>query len=405
MNSIQKLEFEITELFKRREYSKVIFEITSRTEENERSAFLCNILGLSRITYNKKSKDALTAAIKDFKFGYLREKNTVHAIDSLANFITTNILLIDVEENHDFDFNEILNYYKLSEKHCINHRPINLAMAMVYRRLNDAKKLIFHFGKVIDSKKFNVIDLCNYGYSQCFDKEWDQSDFFNYGKFLDQNLRVIPQNQLVEIRQEPGSKTRVGFLSADIIQGHSITYFLKSILTNYNKKKLEIFLFLNNPKEDQSTEKFRNLVDQTINISNLDNVSALNKVRELKIDIMIDLMGYTSTQRLELFKNRMAKKQIIWMGYCNTTGLKNMDYIISDPNLIYPSEEKFYSEKVIYLPKIWNAHCGFDFERTENPPPFIKNKYFTFGSFNNFDKINSDVISTWAKILKKNRQF
>ncbi len=401
MNSIQKLEFEITELFKRREYSKVIFEITSRTEENERSAFLCNILGLSRITYNKKSKDALTAAIKDFKFGYLREKNTVHAIDSLANFITTNILLIDVEENHDFDFNEILNYYKLSEKHCINHRPINLAMAMVYRRLNDAKKLIFHFGKVIDSKKFNVIDLCNYGYSQCFDKEWDQSDFFNYGKFLDQNLRVIPQNQLVEIRQEPGSKTRVGFLSADIIQGHSITYFLKSILTNYNKKKLEIFLFLNNPKEDQSTEKFRNLVDQTINISNLDNVSALNKVRELKIDIMIDLMGYTSTQRLELFKNRMAKKQIIWMGYCNTTGLKNMDYIISDPNLIYPSEEKFYSEKVIYLPKIWNAHCGFDFERTENPPPFIKNKYFTFGSFNNFDKINSDVISTWAKILKK----
>ena len=60
-----------------------------------------------------------------------------------------------------------------------------------------------------------------------------------------------------------------------------------------------------------------------------------------------------------------------------------------------------YSEKVIYLPKIWNAHCGFDFERKENPPPFVKNKYFTFGSFNNFDKINPDVVSTWSKILKK----
>ena len=116
---------------------------------------------------------------------------------------------------------------------------------------------------------------------------------------------------------------------------------------------------------------------------------------------MIDLMGYTSTQRIELFKNRMAKKQIIWMGYCNTTGLKNMDYIISDPNLIHSNEEKFYSEKVIYLPKIWNSHCGFDFERKENPPPFIKNKYFTFGSFNNFDKINSDVVSVWSNILKK----
>ena len=64
-------------------------------------------------------------------------------------------------------------------------------------------------------------------------------------------------------------------------------------------------------------------------------------------------------------------------------------------------KRKFYSEKVIYLPKIWNSHCGFDFERKENPPPFIKNKYFTFGSFNNFDKINPDVVSTWSKILKK----
>ena len=70
MVSIQTLESETIELFKRREYSKVIFEITSRTDENQRSAFLCNILGLSRITYNKKNKDALTLAIKDFKFGY-----------------------------------------------------------------------------------------------------------------------------------------------------------------------------------------------------------------------------------------------------------------------------------------------------------------------------------------------
>ena len=274
-------------------------------------------------------------------------------------------------------------------------------MAMVYRRLNDAKKLIFHFSRVIETKKFNVIDLCNYGYWRCFDKEWSQSDFYNYGKFLDQNLKVIPQNQLVEISQKSGSKIRIGFLSSDILEGHSITYFLKTILSNYDKEKFEIILLLNNPKEDQSTENFKNLVDKTINISNLNNIDALNQVRELKLDIIIDLMGYTSTQRIELFKNRMAKKQIIWMGYCNTTGLKNMDYIISDPNLIYSDEEKFYSEKVIYLPKIWNSHCGFDFERKENPPPFIKNKYFTFGSFNNFDKINPDVVSTWSKILKK----
>ena len=89
MVSIQKLEIKAAELFKKKEYSKVIFEITSETEEKERSAFLCNLLGMSRIVNNKKNKDALILAIKDFKFGYLKEKNTIHAIDGLANFITT----------------------------------------------------------------------------------------------------------------------------------------------------------------------------------------------------------------------------------------------------------------------------------------------------------------------------
>ena len=400
MVSLKKLEIKTTELFKQKNYSIVVFEIMSQTNENDRSTFLCNLLGLSRITNNEKNKDALTLAIKDFRIGYLKEKNTIHAIDCLANFVTTSVLLIDLEKNYEFDFSEIFNFYELSEKNCQNHRAINLAMAMVYRRLNDAKKLIFHFKKIIKSKKFNSIDLCNYGYWQCFDKDWKQSDFLDYGKFLDDNLKIIPHNQLVEISQNSGSKIKIGFLSADILEGHSITYFLKSVLSNYDKNKFEIILFLNNPKEDQSTENFKNLVDKTINISNLNNVDVLNRSRELKLDIMVDLMGYTSRQRLELFKNRMAKKQVIWMGYCNTTGLKNMDYIISDPNLIYSNEENLYSEKVIYLPKIWNVHCGFDFERKENPPPFVKNKYFTFGSFNNFDKINPDVVSTWSKILK-----
>ena len=250
-------------------------------------------------------------------------------------------------------------------------------MAMVYRRLNDSNKLAFHFDKIIKSKNFTADDLCNYGYWRCFGKEWSQADFLEYGSFVDKNLQILPGDKLSEIFQETGPKIRIGFLSSDILQGHSITYFLKTVLQNYDKKKFEIVLLLNNAKEDQLTQSFKNLATETINISNLNNISALNKIRELKLDITIDLMGYTSTHRIELLKNRLAKKQVIWMGYCNTSGLENMDYIISDPNLIKPDEQKFYSEKVIYLPEIWNCHCGFDFERKEKPSPFINNKYFT----------------------------
>ena len=401
MVSTLNLEIQLQELFKQREYSKVVFEITSKTSEEERSSNLCNLLGICRIESNRKDKDSILLALKDFKQGYLKEKNTIHAIDCLGNFITSSVLLKDIEKDYKSDFSDLISLYETAEKYCDNHRPTHLAMTMIYRRLNYAKKIIFHLDKVIKSKNFNAWDLCNYGYWRCFDKNWKQSDFFNYGKFIDESLKEIPQNQLVKLPEVSNLKTRIGFLSADILGGHSITYFLKTVLLNYDKKKFEIILILNNPKEDQLTKDFKDSVDESINIWNFDNVSAVNRVRELKLDIIVDLMGYTSTNRLEMFKNRTAKKQIIWMGYCNTTGLKNMDFIISDPNLIRPGEEKFYSEKVIYLPKIWNSHCGFNFERNENPPPFLKNKYFTFGSFNNFAKINSDVVSVWSNILKK----
>ena len=401
MTSNKKLVLELQELFKQKEYSRVVFEITSQTNEQERSSFLHNLLGLSRVSNNKKNIDALNLAIKDFKSGYLKEKNTNHALDSLANFITTSVLLIDLEKNYKFDFTEILEFYKSSEELCSNHKTIHLAMAMVYRRLNDSNKLTFHFDQIIKSKNFTADDLCNYGYWRCFGKEWSQADFLEYGSFVDKNLQILHEDKLSEISQETGPKIRIGFLSSDILQGHSITYFLKTVLQNYDKKKFEIILLLNNAKEDQLTQSFKNLATETINISNLNNISALNKIRELKLDITIDLMGYTSTHRIELLKNRLAKKQVIWMGYCNTSGLENMDYIISDPNLIKPDEQKFYSEKVIYLPEIWNCHCGFDFERKENPAPFINNKYFTFGSFNSFNKINPDVVNVWSNILKR----
>ena len=62
MVSLQKLEIELQELFKQKQYSKVIFEITSQTEDEERSSSLCNLLGLSRISNDRKNKDLLLQA-------------------------------------------------------------------------------------------------------------------------------------------------------------------------------------------------------------------------------------------------------------------------------------------------------------------------------------------------------
>ena len=110
-------------------------------------------------------------------------------------------------------------------------------------------------------------------------------------------------------------------------------------------------------------------------------------------------MGYTRAERLELFHSRIVPKQVSWLAYCNTSGLDEMDFLVADDNLILDSEEKFYSEKIIKLPHIWNAHSGFSFTRKLNELPSLNKNTFTFGSLNNFRKISNDVVETWSKIL------
>ena len=400
MVPIQNLEFELQDLLKKKKYSEIIFEITTKTKEEERNAGLFVLLGISRISSNKKNKSQIELALSDFKKGYLKEKTSENGLNALVNFILASAILSDFE-NTNVDFNEIKDFYQKTPKNFQNKRAINIAMTTIYSRLSDHEEMLFHLKKIIESGDFISNDLCNYGYWRCFDKNWSQKDFFDYGKFVDKNLIEYPQDKISKLYNKKNKKVNLGILSADLKSGHSITFFLKTILSNYNKDEIEVYLISNQIDIDSISSEIKNLVHKNIDISGLNDLNAFNKIRELNLDIIIDVMGYTSRNRIGLFKNRIAKKQAIWMGYCNTTGLKNMDYIISDPNLIYKNERNLYTEEILYLPEIWNTHCGFDFERKEVSPPLIKNNFVTFGSFNNPAKINKNVINCWAEILKK----
>ena len=400
MVSAKDLELKLQDLYKKKKYSEIIFQITSRTTEEERNAGLFVLLGISRMSLGLKDKNQVSLAVQDFKKGYLKEQNGVNGFNALTNFVLASSILSDFE-NTNVDFDEIKSFYQVSPKPFKDQRAINIAMSTVYSRLSDYKGMVFHLEKIIKSKEFIAQDLCNYGYWRCFDKNWTQSKFLEFGQFVNENLSEYSQKDIVPLSDKKNEKIRVGFLSADINGSHSINYFLKTVLENYDKKNFEIILFTNSLKDEKTAERITNLASKTIDVGKLDNLRAFNTIREFNLDIMIDIMGYTSRNRIEFYKNRLAKKQVIWMGYCNTSGLENMDYIISDPNLIKQDEQKFYSEKVIYLPEIWNCHCGFDFERKENPPPFINNKYFTFGSFNNPSKMTDNVLDCWSNILNK----
>ena len=139
--------------------------------------------------------------------------------------------------------------------------------------------------------------------------------------------------------------------------------------------------------------------DSWHNLSNLSDLAAANLIRNSKINILINIVGYFARNRFTIMKYKPAPVQAIWMGYTNTTGIDEIDYIITDPHLIKENEEKHYSEKILKLPKIWNCHSGIEHNLEIGDLPFLKNNFITFGCFNNSSKITEEVIETWSQIL------
>ena len=401
---MNKKKVDFGKLFFEKEYSKII-SIIERIPEEEKNSGILNLQGVCKMALSH-SNDSLESAINDFRKSYLKEKNSTNSTHALRNLINAAVILFDNKFKDELKidkkiFEEIFEYYYKDKILFEKSTPHLLAIIKVFKRFLDLNSVISLLKKLVENEKLNsdaLSSLCffnNYMYS------WKQSEYLKYSKLLNQILKKYSSNELIDFKINKGNKINLAFISSDIRLKHSITYFLKTVLTEYDKNKYRIYLYLNSAQEDETTKQFKKYVYLTRNITNLDNLSAINTIRNDEIDIMIDLNGFSSNHRLVLLKNRLAPIQISWCGYTNTTGLNEVDYLIADRNLINEKEEDLYSEKIIYLPTIWNCHSGYDEKRTNNNIPSNENKFITFGSFNNFLKINEEVIDVWSQILKK----
>ena len=404
---MSQLSLKLKKLYEEKKYKEII-NIISELDDINLNSGLLNLLGVCKMQYNN-SAETLKSAIQDFRKAYSREKKTENSLNALKNFINASIDLFDIEFKSneinltDNILKEIFSYFKDNKDYFEKNDELTRALVRALVRNVDIEKVIYYLNQIAEKKTSSIDALASYIYYQSFIYNWDQKSFLKYSQILDQKLITFPQNKLVEISGSDRKKINIGFHSADIRSRHSVTHFLKTVLVNYDRNKFNISIYDGNKpdKEDSTTRDFKQYVDNMTNIRNIDDIGVINLVRNDKIDILIDLMGLTSNHRLSLYKNRLAPIQITWCGFQNTTGIKEMDYIIVDKNLIFEDEEKLYSEKILYMEDIWNCHCGFDIPRLQTSAPIAKNKFITFGSFNNYNKINDRVIKVWSKILKK----
>jgi predicted O-linked N-acetylglucosamine transferase (SPINDLY family) len=152
------------------------------------------------------------------------------------------------------------------------------------------------------------------------------------------------------------------------------------------------------------TQRISAAVETFVPCHGWSNDRLATRIRDDKIDILIELSGHTSGHRLAMLRNRVAPIQMTYLGYPNTTGLSAMDWRITD-ELADPSgySEVFYTEKLARIEGGFLAYSVNDFMKDlpVGALPAEKGKGFTFGSFNNLAKVNEDVLAAWIRILNR----
>jgi protein O-GlcNAc transferase len=374
-------------LFQEKKFNEIIDKIEKL--EKDKSAQILHILGICKML-NNNDEDNLSAR-ENFREAFIKEKKTDIGIEALTNFININ--------TDFFEINDSLKYYSEIKDSFPNNLKLLKAISRLYQFSIKIKDRIKVLEKIIKLDPSSLEAWSSYIYINNFNKNWNQEKFYLTTKEFSKKIKKLNLKKLNLDQSIMKRKIKIAFFSSDIYHPHSITYFLSGLLKNLDKNKFEIYA-ISNAKEDKNNEKFKKYLNDWYNIRNLNDLDATNFIREKKIDIIFDLMGFTGENRLSILKNKIAPIQISWLGYCNTSGLEEIDYILTDYNLVFKNEEKFYCEKVLKFKKIWNAHEGFEITRKKPPLPAIKNKYITFGSFNNFNKISDQTLKAWTIILK-----
>jgi protein O-GlcNAc transferase len=200
--------------------------------------------------------------------------------------------------------------------------------------------------------------------------------------------------------RNPDRRIKIGYVSPDL-RHHVVGTNLLPLLREHDHAQFEIFCYASVDKPDAMSQRLRSFADQWREIARLSDQETAELVRQDQIDILVDLTLHMADNRLLLFARKPAPVQVSYLGYCGGTGLKTIDYRISDPHMD-PSEEdlKYYSEKTVRLPHSYWCYQRPDPAPQVMPPPVLKNGYITFGCLNNFAKVSPATQQLWAKVLK-----
>jgi len=196
----------------------------------------------------------------------------------------------------------------------------------------------------------------------------------------------------------PNRRLKIGYVSGDF-RTHSVAHFIEPVLRFHDKTKVEVFAFSASLHQDSVSEQIKALVDHWIPISMKDDDLLFEQIRELQIDILVDLSGHTQHGRLPLFARKPAPVQISYLGYPNTTGLQTMDYRFSDVYADPLGTEHLCTETLVHLDDGFHCYQPSNIALSLSPKRVPTDNVIMLGCFNHLSKVTAVCVTLWANIL------
>jgi predicted O-linked N-acetylglucosamine transferase (SPINDLY family) len=223
--------------------------------------------------------------------------------------------------------------------------------------------------------------------------------FAEHRRFAEALVDAVPQERFPAARfADPERRLRVGYVSGDF-RMHAIAFFIEPLLAARDRAAFEVFCYQTLSETDERTVRFRELADHWRDVTQLadDELAAL--IRTDEIDVLVDLAGLTTGNRVRALARRPAPVQISYLGYLGTTGVKAIDYRITDALADPPGADRWHTEKLVRLPRsFWCFapldHMPLPVERGEaDASPLV------FGSFNRLTKVRPELLRLWGRLL------
>jgi len=199
-------------------------------------------------------------------------------------------------------------------------------------------------------------------------------------------------------------KLRIGYFSADF-QDHAMMLLMARVFELHDRERFELHAFSYGPDQrDNMRKRAIAAFDHFHEVRNLTDTALVELARELRIDVAVDLSGYTRGARTGIFAHRVAPVQMNYLGYPGSLGADYIDYVIADRIVLPPEARQFCDEKVVYLPWSYQAN---DSSRAISNRAFTRAELnlpengFVFSCFNNNYKIGAEEFGIWMRLLGK----